>query len=243
MATIWDADVLIWAASPDRRRGGPRLPTSRFFRFTPYQLLIAIGRGPAIASIATQGGAAAAAIDGRPDHDPSGRELAPTAVLLDQRMGGADRSRTAVPGHGIRAAGVVLPGRPRPSLVLTIDPAYFALTGGIERWLYRVARNHAGHQPKGWAFELRHLHAKRESARFSDFALDMGRIVARQPLPGYRLDIDRHDGRELILIRPNPSTVPVDNLCNSSAAIGTSGANGIGIPGASLSGFRRTDFR
>jgi hypothetical protein len=50
------------------------------------------------------------------------------------------------------------------SLVLTIDPAYFALTDGIERWLYRVARRHAGHQPKGWAFELRHLHAKSGSA-------------------------------------------------------------------------------
>jgi plasmid replication initiation protein len=33
------------------------------------------------------------------------------------------------------------------SLVLAIDPAYFHLTGGIERWLYRVARKHAGRQP------------------------------------------------------------------------------------------------
>ena len=60
------------------------------------------------------------------------------------------------------------------SLVLTIDPAYFALTGGIERWLYRIARRHAGRQPQGWAFELRHLYAKSGSAaRFSDFALDV----------------------------------------------------------------------
>jgi hypothetical protein len=28
--------------------------------------------------------------------------------------------------------------------VLWIDRAYFALTGGRERWLYRVARKHAG---------------------------------------------------------------------------------------------------
>src|SRR3546814_14099073 len=46
------------------------------------------------------------------------------------------------------------------SLVLTIDPAYFRLTGGIERWLYRVARKHAGRQPEGWAFVLSHLHQK-----------------------------------------------------------------------------------
>jgi plasmid replication initiation protein len=46
------------------------------------------------------------------------------------------------------------------SLVLTIDPAYFRLTGGIERWLYRVARKHAGHQRHGWLFEVAHLHQK-----------------------------------------------------------------------------------
>src|SRR3546814_1450459 len=57
------------------------------------------------------------------------------------------------------------------SLVLTIDPAYFRLTGGIERWLYRVARKHAGLQPEGWAFEVSHLHQKSGSAaRPSDFA-------------------------------------------------------------------------
>ena len=68
------------------------------------------------------------------------------------------------------------------SLVLTIDPAYFALTGGIERWLYRIARRHAGHQPKGWAFELRHLHASQGVPALLRFALDLRRIAARQPL-------------------------------------------------------------
>ena len=44
MATIWDADVLIWAASHLVEAADRGLPTSRFFRFTPYQLLTAIGR-------------------------------------------------------------------------------------------------------------------------------------------------------------------------------------------------------
>jgi plasmid replication initiation protein len=46
MATIWDADVLIWAASQIVEAADQALRTSRFFRFTPYQLLLAIGRGP-----------------------------------------------------------------------------------------------------------------------------------------------------------------------------------------------------
>jgi plasmid replication initiation protein len=40
--------------------------------------------------------------------------------------------------------------------VLSIDPAYFGITGGRERWLYRVARKHAGGQ-RCW--RLRHHHA------------------------------------------------------------------------------------
>jgi plasmid replication initiation protein len=44
MATIWDADVLIWAVSQILAAQDRGLPTSRFFRFTPYQLLNGIGR-------------------------------------------------------------------------------------------------------------------------------------------------------------------------------------------------------
>src|SRR3546814_15156521 len=38
------------------------------------------------------------------------------------------------------------------SLVLTIYPAYFPLTGGIERWLSRDARHPSARHPGGWAF-------------------------------------------------------------------------------------------
>jgi plasmid replication initiation protein len=107
--------------------------------------------------------------------------------------------------------------------VLTIDPAYFRLTGGIERWLYRVARKHAGRQWHGWVFEFAHLHAKSGSlARVSDFALDIRRIAARQRLPGYRLLIERKGRAELLRILPDGlSTVPVNNPVNR---LGISGA-------------------
>ena len=107
--------------------------------------------------------------------------------------------------------------------MLTIDPAYFRLTGGIERWLYRVARKHAGRQWHGWVFEFAHLHVKSGSlARVSDFALDIRRIAARQRLPGYRLLIERKDRAELLRILPaDPSTVPVNNPVNR---LGRSGA-------------------
>jgi len=116
-------------------------------------------------------------------------------------------------------------------LVLAIDPDYFELTGGIERWLYRIARKHAGRQVGGWRFELRHLHAKSGSlARYSDFAIDIRAIARRQPLPGYSLAIDRTaDGKELVHIRP------VEKLCVSPPDIRTSGATDIRTSGANLS--------
>jgi plasmid replication initiation protein len=128
-------------------------------------------------------------------------------------------------------------------LVLTIDPAYFALTGGIERWLYRVARKHAGRQAEGWRFELRHLHTKSASqARYSDFALDVRRLIARQPLPGYRLELERlFDASGLIgefIVMAPVEPRPVDNPSATPSAYRDFGRKGIGTSGARTSGLR-----
>src|SRR5690606_41492642 len=48
MATSWDADALIWAASQIVEAQNHGLVTPRFWRFTPYQLLTATGRGTGI---------------------------------------------------------------------------------------------------------------------------------------------------------------------------------------------------
>lgn len=232
MATIWDADVLIWAASQIVAAENNGLRTSRFFRFTPYHLLRAIGRSTGNRQYLLLKAALA--------------RLQSTVIATTIRNGPHWRRRqfswineweemTTRAGR-VEGMEFVLPewfynSVIDRSLVLTIDPAYFRLTGGIERWVYRVARKHAGHQPEGWAFEISHLHQKSGSlARLSDFALDLRRIAARQPLPGYRLQIEREDGRELLRIQPeNPSTVPVDKGVKT---IGTSGARTIGTSGA-----------
>jgi plasmid replication initiation protein len=52
-------------------------------------------------------------------------------------------------------AGLVLCRRLDDALVLTIDRAYFDLTGGLERWLYRLVRKHGGRQDGGWSFDFR----------------------------------------------------------------------------------------
>ncbi|MFX4813597.1 replication initiator protein A, partial [Acinetobacter baumannii] len=72
------------------------------------------------------------------------------------------------------------------ALVLTIDRGYFDLTGGLERWLYRLVRKHGGRQGGGWSFDVVHLHAKSGSlSPVKHFAYDLRQIVRRQTLPGY----------------------------------------------------------
>ena len=148
MATIWDADVLIWAASQIVAAENSGFPTSRFFRFRPYQLLRAIGRATGNRDYLLLKAALA--------------RLQSTVIATSIRNGPHWRRRQfswinewdEVTTRAGRVEGMefVLPewfynSVIDRSLVLAIDPAYFRLKGGIERWLYRVTRKHAGISP------------------------------------------------------------------------------------------------
>ena len=96
MATIWDADVLIWAASQivDARDRGLR--TSRLMAATPYEILTFIGRADSGLSYDRL----KAALDRLQSttivtsiRQPSERRQAP--LFMDQRMEGAARRATA----------------------------------------------------------------------------------------------------------------------------------------------------
>jgi plasmid replication initiation protein len=84
--------------------------------------------------------------------------------------------------------------------VLTIHEDYFLLTGGIGRWLYRVVRKHAGHQQIGWQFTMRQLYEKSgASSRFSDFAIDVRKVVDEDSLPEYALTLRKNEeGEEIV---------------------------------------------
>lgn len=200
LATIWDADVLIWAASQVVEARDAGLATSRRLATTPYEILRFIRRGTSIRDYQRL----KAALD----------RLQSTSVATSLRQATARRmhrfswinewkERCDAAGRPLGIE-LVLPdwfydGVRDASLVLTIDPAYFDLTGGIERWLYRLVRKHAGKQRAGWRFDLRYLHLKSGSlARYSDFALDLRRIVTRQGVPGYRLALLHEQGREVL---------------------------------------------
>ena len=205
MATIWDADVLIWAASQIVHARDAGLKTSRLMAATPYEILTFVGRGVSARDYQRL----KAGLD-RLQSTTVATSIRQPAERRRHRFSWINEWKETADAHG-RALGIelILPdwfyvGVLDNALVLTIDRAYFTLTGGIERWLYRLVRKHGGHQEYGWSFDFAYLHAKSGSlSPIKHFAYDLRDIVRRQPLPGYSLTIGRTaSGRERLEFKP-----------------------------------------
>ena len=209
IATIWDADILIWAASQIVEARDAGIRSSRRMQATPYEILRFIGRGTSLHDYQRL----KAALD-RLQSTSVATSIRETTGRRLHRFSWINEWKERADSKGVPLGlELILPdwfyaGVLDEALVLTIDPAYFKLTGGIERWLYRLVRKHGGKQPGGWQFDFPHLHRKSgSSARFSDFAYDLRALVARQSLPGYTLSIERLPGEpEILAFRPVPQT-------------------------------------
>lgn len=200
LATIYDADILIWCASQITdaiNRGmkhGPRL------QFMPYDLLRAIKRGTGGKDYAELRAAL--------------RRLTATTVETNVRVPEGTRAAmfhwlerwTEEADAAGNTKGMVIE-LPRwiyeailEARVLAVHPGYFQITSGLARWLYRVVRKHAGNQEAGWAFTLRTLYDKSGSTqRFSDFARQLRQITDLNALPEYHLSLYRNDqGQECL---------------------------------------------
>jgi plasmid replication initiation protein len=210
MATIWDADILIWAASQIVQARDQGLRTARLMAATPYEILSFVGRGT------------------------SQRDYLRLKAALDRLQATTVATTIRQPAEGRRhrfswvnewqertdqfgkPAGLelILPdwfysAVLDDALVLTIDRAYFGLTGGLDRWLYRLVRKHGGRQRAGWRFDIRHLHLKSGSlSPFKRFAFELRDIIRRQPLPGYALFTEvEASGRAFLAFEPAPQPV------------------------------------
>ena len=222
MATIWDADVLIWVASQIVEARDAGKATSRLIAATPHEILTFTRRGTGKAGYERL----KAALD----------RLQSTSIATSIRQAGARRRRRfswinewreRLDDNG-RALGIemIVPdwlyeGVLDRALVLTIDPAYFALTGGLERWLYRIVRKHGGKQKGGWSFDISHLHLKSGAlSPLKRFAFEVRAIVRRQSLPGYNLALEHQFGRERLLFVAAPVDPSEDQyLLHSETAL------------------------
>ncbi|MBA6418125.1 replication initiator protein A [Pseudomonas sp. 5Ae-yellow] len=209
IATIWDADILIWAASQIVEARDAGIQPSRRMQATPYEILRFIGRGTSLRDYQRL----KAAFD-RLQSTTVATSIRETTGRRLHRFSWINEWKELADANG-KPLGIelILPdwfyaGVLDAALVLTIDPTYFRLTGGIERWLYRLVRKHGGRQANGWQFDVPYLYRKSGSlAQPRDFARDLRALVAKQSLPGYELSIERWPGEpEILAFRPVPQT-------------------------------------
>lgn len=73
--------------------------------------------------------------------------------------------------------------------LLMVDSAYFSMTSGLKRFLYRTARKHIGKQDISWEFLLKTLYEKSGSEQeFKKFKSDLKKAVLDNDVPGYNLE-------------------------------------------------------
>lgn len=204
MATIWDADILIWAASnlcDMKNRGVNDIP--RELKFQPHDLLKAIGRATggtdyqklrdALERLKTT--IVTTNIRGK------SRDKRTMFSWIDQWEDLVDAQTKESRGLSITLSDWFYRGVTEDGGLLSIDPAYFSITGGRERWLYRVARKHAGgNGADGFVISMRKLFDKSGAeGTYRRFKFEMLRIVARNDLPGILLAArDGADGEPLL---------------------------------------------
>ncbi len=236
MATIWDADILIWAASQIVEAENLGLQTSRFLRFTPYQLLTSIGRETGQRDYKLLKGALT--------------RLQSTVIRTTIRQGEHWRRHQfswineweeCVTRDGrVEGMEFVLPdwfyrGVTDRSLVLTIDPAYFRLTGGIELALPRALRKHAGRQPPGLDFRVRPSPRKvrQPHARLRLRAS----APAHRPAPAAARLSAAHRAQRSARAAAHPAGEVFDRTCGRRCG------RGPGLRTQTVSGFRTQDHR
>ena len=203
MATIWDADILIYCAShlADMvRRGVNDVP--RAINIMPYDLLRAIGRPPTGRAYELLGQALDRLVSTTIKTNIRATErreatfswLDGWTQLVDERT---ERSR----GITIELSNWFWEGVMMKGGVLSIDPAYFDLTGGRERWLYRVARKHAGGAGEGgFAISMPVLFEKSGAeGQYRRFKFEIQKLAAKNGLPGYSLSMEQTKAGEPML--------------------------------------------
>ncbi len=80
--------------------------------------------------------------------------------------------------------------------LLKINPAYFNLSGGYERWLYMTSRRHAGpaYQNKGFLINYSTLYAKSGSTSpFRRFKFEINDVATKGRIPDFEYAIENRE--------------------------------------------------
>jgi plasmid replication initiation protein len=226
MATIFDADILIWLSSVlgEMKDGGVN-DIPRIIAFHPLELLKGIGR--------SWGGRSYNQLEDALDR------LAQTSIKTNILH--TDRSTSEVAsfhwinswkkvsstdgkyiGMEVELSQWVYDGVLKDGGLLSIDDEYFDIVGGRARWLYRVARKHAGgNEAVGFTINLETLFDKSGSdGRYSDFKHEIKKLCVVGHLLDFHIAwVDDTQGREPSIWMVRRSKLAKDHPCYQPAKI------------------------
>jgi plasmid replication initiation protein len=195
LATIWDADILIWVVSQFAEAGNRRLAVSPVLTAPAFQVLRFLGRRTGQSQYALLRAGL--------------NRLAGAEVETSVAVSGSRVVRFRWVEHWEQTDGglllvlsdwlfTIVVERRR---ILRIDPSYFQLAGGTERWLWRLLRRHGEGKSTAWEIPLSTLQVRSGSlARPSDFIGDLRRIAHRRVLLDYALALVSERGEERLRI-------------------------------------------
>lgn len=214
IATIWDWDLIIFAQShinEKLNRGcevGPRI------RFVPYDALQQMGRDTGGTNyrklVQTIRRLRVTTVITNIRYDDEAGEERPFSWLVDYRIPKRYSSVSITPDNP-DGDGTPDPTQPweielppwlfnsirRRREILAVHPSYFKLTGGIERWLYRLARKAVPDKADAPSFKFRMdtLHKRSGvTSELKEFRRNLRKIEAANSMPEYGLKIVK-DGR------------------------------------------------
>lgn len=253
MATIWDADILIYCASmlaDMARRGINDVP--RKLHLMPYDLLRAIGRQPTGRAYELLGQAldrlvsttVKTNIRAENRREATFSWLDGWTQLVDEKT---ERSR----GMTIELSNWFWEGVMMTGGVLSIDRAYFDITGGRERWLYKVARKHAGGAGEaGFAISMPTLFEKSGAeGQYRRFKFEIAKIAERDELPGYALTIEQPEGKREPALRMRrrsegeTKAIPSSKLAKAGTAPSTPKPEHVAEPGVDAAALIRRSVK
>lgn len=217
IATVWDWDLVIFAASHLNDAIESSLQTSPRVRFTPHDCLKQLGRGTGgkdyreLAQAIRRLRLTTIITNIREDDSIGGegafswlsnywipKRYKPGALTADDHEGTPDPSRPWEIELPLWLYNSII----RRREILAVHSDYFELTGGLERWLYRLARKSVPDKAEVpailWRMET--LHQRSGTLRpLKKFAFDIRKIAEAGKLPEYGLNITRDGKHESVI--------------------------------------------
>ncbi len=201
MATIWDKDLLIYLASLLNDRLERGADVDRKIQFAAYDFLKVTGRGTGKRAYELfldalerlDGTRIRTTIEAAGDTERRGFGWIESWRVIERTNA---RGQRVMIGVEITLNDWMFRSIVKDRRVLTINRDYFALTMGLERRLYELARKHVGRQDN-WFVSLPRLAEKCGTTRdVRKFKADLRKIIGRDSLPDYAVElVDPAEGK------------------------------------------------